>query len=51
MTLYYEVPAPTIGSLVRWFQGVMMQMQGGGMQPGQPAPPPPDEGGVGGGVF
>jgi len=50
-TMTFEVHAPTIGQLARFFQQLFMKMQGGGMQPGAPVPPPPPDGGIGGGVF
>jgi len=53
-TMTFEVHAPTIGQLARFFQQMFMEMQGGGMQPGGgggPVPPPPPDGGIGGGVF
>jgi len=50
-TMTFEVHAPTIGQLARFFQQLFMKMQGGGMQPGAPVPPPPPDDGIGGGVF
>ena len=51
-TAAYEIPAPTLGRIFRFFQQQMMRMmQGGGMGPGAPLPPPPPGDGIGGGVF
>ena len=48
-TFAYEIPAPTLGRLVQYFQQLMVQMRQQ-MVPAQPMPPPPGDG-IGGGVF